>query len=272
MGLLRVAAGPASRASAPQLARVARRVGTPLCAQVVCCSNASPFRAPVGARLLCSTPNPEEVYERGLRRLDEGRLRKAVDDFAESASLGSAGGNFHLGLAYDGLVGRDARDEFPVEPDPAAAFRCYARAAEKGHSMAMLNLSMCYRNGEGVDADIGKAWKWLSLSAGAGCDRAQYNFAVALDPLHPPYGTPGVDMVAKSATDALSYYRKAVDQGHHKAMVNLGVMLYTGTGCDKDASTAETLWLEAHEAGVSQAGFCLRNMEKQPGKIEQMFE
>jgi hypothetical protein len=43
-------------------------------------------------------------------------------------------------------------------------------------------------------------------------------------------------------------------------------------GCDKDASTAETLWLEAHEAGVSQAGFCLRNMEKQPGKIEQMFE
>ena len=64
----------------------------------------------------------------------------------------------------------------------------------------------------------------------------------------------------------------ACGKGHEKAKVNLGVALYTGTGCEKDVDKAEELWREAHEAGISQAGFCLRNMEKSPGKLEQMFE
>ena len=63
---------------------------------------------------------------------------------------------------------------------------------------------------------MGKAWKWLSLAAAAGSERAQFNAAVALDPLHPPYGTPGVDMVAKDAPKALHFYKQAVEQGHEK--------------------------------------------------------
>ena len=50
------------------------------------------------------------------------------------------------------------------------------------------------------------------------------------------------------------------------------LLQYTGTGCNKDPAAAEALWREADDAGVSQASFCLRNMEKQPGKMEQMFE
>ena len=231
-------------------------------------------RLAFAARRLSTVPadNSQEAYDAGLARLEEGRLNAAIDHFAEAAKLGSPGGNFHLGLAYDGLLGRDAADELPMEPDPAAAARCYRRAAEKGHAMAMLNLSMSYRQGDGVEADVGKAWKWLSLAAAAGSERAQFNAAVALDPLHPPYGTPGVDMVAKDAPKALHFYKQAVEQGHEKAKVNLGVALYTGTGCEKDVDKAEELWREAHEAGISQAGFCLRNMEKSPGKLEQMFD
>ena len=223
-------------------------------------------------RLLCTSTAAESAYESGLMHLDENRLSKAIDDFAQAASLGSAGGNFHLGMAYDGLIGRDAADELPLEPDPAAAARCYERAAEQGHEMAMLNLSLCYKTGDGVDADMQMAWKWLTAAAEAGNERAQFNVGVALDPLHPPYGTPGVDMVQKDAEEALRFYRQAVAQGHDKAKVNLGVALYTGTGCAKDADAAAALWREAHENGVSQAGFCLRNMEKQPGKMEQYFE
>ena len=215
----------------------------------------------------------EQLYERGLLKLEEGRLSAAIDCFAESASLGSPGGNFHLGLAYDGLLGRDAADELPVEPDPSAAARCYERAAANGHAMAMLNLSLCYKHGEGVgEADVASAWKWLSLSAAAGCDRACFNSGVALDPLHPPYGSPGVDAIAKDAPKAVFFYRRAAEQGHEKAKVNLGIALYTGTGCEKDVDAAVALWTEAHEAGVSQAGFCLSNMEERPGKLEQMFE
>ena len=67
----------------------------------------------------------------------------------EAAQHGHAGGNFYLGLAYDNLIGRNARGEPPVQPDQAAAFRCYERAANGGHAEAMHNLSLCYRGGEG---------------------------------------------------------------------------------------------------------------------------
>ena len=43
-------------------------------------------------------------------------------------------------------------------------------------------------------------------------------------------------------------------------------------GCAKDVAAAESLWKEAEEAGVPQAGFCLRNMEERPGQMEQFFE
>jgi len=218
-----------------------------------------------------SQPGQDE-FEMGIHKLDDGRLSAAVDDFAQAASLGSPDGNFYLALAYDGLLGRDARDEFPVEPDEEAAARCYSRAASAGHEMAMLNLSFCYRKGQGVAVDVAEAWKWLSMSATAGSDRAQFNAGLALDPLHPPYGTAGVDMVAKDPEGAVFFYRKAVAQGHEKAKVNLGVSLYTGTGVPKDPAAAKELWLEALEAGVPEAEFCLKNMEEQPGKFEKLFE
>ena len=140
--------------------------------------------------------------------------------------------------------------------------------------MAMLNLSFCYRSGEGVEeVDVEKAWRWLTLSAAAGCDRAMFNAGIALDPLHAPFGSPGVDMVAKDAASAVYYYRKAVESGHAKARVNLGVALYTGTGCDKDVAAAEALWEQAHEEGVPEAAVCLKNMEKgDGGRLEQMLE
>jgi len=233
-----------------------------------------PLSRTLGRRVCTTAPSPgHDVHGDGLTHLSTGRLGAAIAKFAEAASVGHADANFHLGLAYDGLIGRDAEDEHPVVPDPSAAARCYLRAAEKGHEMAMLNLSLCHKTGLGVDGvDIQKAWHWLSLAAAGKCERAQFNMGVALDPLHPPYGSPGVDMITKDAAKALFFYRKAVENGHGKAKVNLGVALYTGTGCDKDPDAAEALWLEAHEEGVPQAAFCLNNMEKQPGKMEQLLE
>ena len=233
----------------------------------------APLSSALRSCATAATKAPGEAeFVTGFELLEQSRLSPAVDSFARSAELGHAEGNFYLGLAYDGLIGTDSTDSHPIELDPAAAARCYERAAQKGHSMAMLNLSLNYKNGDGVEADVGVAWKWLSLAAAADdCDRACFNAGVALDPLHPPYGRPGVDMIGKDPEKALFFYRKAVAQGHEKAKVNLGVALYTGTGCAKDKAAAEKLWLEAHEAGVTEAGFCLRNMEDSPGKLEQMF-
>ena len=64
------------------------------------------LRGENGQELLRQYVYPGLQPEDGLERLEEGRLSKAIDLFAHSASLGSADGNFHLGLAYAGLLGR----------------------------------------------------------------------------------------------------------------------------------------------------------------------
>lgn len=79
-------------------------------------------------------------------------------------------------------------------------------------------------------------------------------------------------MIPKQAERAVDYYRKAVNAGHSKAKVNLGIALYTGTGCTKDVEAAAALWKEAAKEGVSQAEFCLKNMEISPGRLENYFE
>ena len=162
----------------------------------------------------------EKTYEEGLEQLDVMRLAEAVKLFAKAAEAGHAGGNFYLGLAYDGLLGEDARGEPPVEGDPEAAARCYLRAGEAGHTEAMLNLSLCYRNGEGVPRNTAEAFKWVERGAEAGSDRAQFNAGVALDPEQPPWGVPGETgpnaMLPKDPTRAVAFYRQAVEQGHAK--------------------------------------------------------
>lgn len=234
--------------------------------------------APPAAPSPDNTPSPgAEAYERALGLMDEGRVGSAIDVFAEAAKAGSAGGNFFLGLAYDGLLGKNADGDLWVEPDAPAAFRCYTRAATAGHPEAMLNLALCYRNGEGVSRSTRLAFEWTERAADAGSYRAMFNAGVALDPLHPPWGEPGsadpeTRMLVKDPRRAADFYRSAVAMGHSKAKVNLGILLYTGTGCKKDVTAAAALWREAAEEGVQQADFCLRNMEETPGELQRMFD
>ena len=108
-------------------------------------------RAPRAFSARPSSSAARSEFDRGVALLDGGNVAAAVGAFQEAARLGDAGGNFYLGLAYDDLIGHNARGEPPVEPDPAAAFRCYERAANAGHAEAMHNLALCYRLGEGVD-------------------------------------------------------------------------------------------------------------------------
>ena len=72
-----------------------------------------------------------------------------------------------------------------------------------------------------------------------------------------------------AARRLVELYRQAVDQGHGKAMVNLGIALYTGTGCPRDVEAARALWEEADELGITEAGRCLRNAES--GEFEKMM-
>lgn len=275
--LRRAASHGVARATLRLMSLSTRRALPPIAplAQTRAASSASPA-APPPSEAPSSEPGAE-AYERALGLMDEGRVGTAIDLFAEAAKAGSAGGNFFLGLAYDGLLGENADGELWVDPDPSAAFRCYTRAATAGHPEAMLNLALCYRNGEGVSRSTRHAFEWTERAASAGSDRAMFNAGVALDPLHPPWGEPGstdpeTRMLVKNPSRAADYYRTAVAAGHSKAKVNLGILLYTGTGCEKDVAAAAALWREAAEEGVQQADFCLRNMEEKPGEMQRMFD
>jgi TPR repeat protein len=54
---------------------------------------------------------------------------------------------------------------------------------------------------------------------------------------------------AQQLPDAIAAYRKAADKGSTSAMVELGVMLATGTGVAKDEAQARSLFERAAEAG-----------------------
>ena len=239
---------------------------------------AAPLAAASRRRVLSTAMAGATDFEKGAELLDRGKIGAAIEFFAKAGESGHADGNFFLGLGYDGLLGEDASGELPLDVDEAAAVRCYRRAAEAGHAEAMLNLSMSLRSGEGVaQADVGEAFRWLKSSAEAGSDRAQFNVGVALDPFHPPYGKPGeVDpamaMIKKDPETAVEFYKMAAEQGHGKAMVNYGICLYEGNGCDKDKEAARQLWVEAMELGIDQASFCLKNMEEKKGEFKQMIE
>jgi hypothetical protein len=67
-----------------------------------------------------------------------------------------------------------------LSKDPAKAARWYRKAAEQGLADAQFSLGQMYAEGRGVRKDLVAAYKWLSLSAGAGSDRA-HRALVALE-------------------------------------------------------------------------------------------
>lgn len=203
-----------------------------------------------------------------MERLAVERYSEARDLLDQAASAGSAEAAFQLGLAADGLNG-----DFLVG-DARHAFSYYALAAEAGHAQAMLNLSFCFHAGEGMPRSVPSAFEWLLLAAAAGDGRAQYNAGVALDPLQPPWPPPARgaqlnargagalaseaamgrdDAIAKEAERAVAFYREAAAADHPRAMVNLGVSLFTGSGCATDRRAAIALWERAAECGVEEA-------------------
>jgi uncharacterized protein len=84
-------------------------------------------------------------------------------------------------------------------------------------------------------ADIAIAIKYCRL-ASASSRRAMYQLGRAY-------------AANQQVSEAISAYRKAADKGSTSAMVELGVMLATGTGVAKDEPQARTLFERAAEAG-----------------------
>lgn len=184
-----------------------------------------------------------------------GRDMSASFDWdLKAARNGNGDAMYAIGCRYaEGIEG-------VVTQDYCEALRWWRKAAEVGDLSgdAHYKIAECYRNGLGVEKDIGFAVQWLLLSAGRGKLRAQTelgstyicegNVAEGLkwlkkaaqrgDPdAQVTLGTvyeDGVCGVPQNYYMASEWYKKAADQDWPDGMYRLGMMYLTGCGCPVD--------------------------------------
>lgn len=110
----------------------------------------------------------DAAYNLGVKAYLNGRgnIGDAVEWFRKAANLGSAKGQYRLGVAYEWGEG--------VEKDYAKAFKWYSKAAKQKNRGGQYGLGSLYANGRGVRRDTAEAAKWFKLSANQGVAYAQY--------------------------------------------------------------------------------------------------
>jgi len=104
-----------------------------------------------------------------------------------------------------------------VQQDYAKAFKWFKKAADQGYANAQSNLGVCYFLGQGVPQDYTIAYKWFQEAAKQDHSGAEFNIGVLFQN---GLGYP------KDMSSAVRWYRKAANQGHpgaQKALNDLGV-------------------------------------------------
>ena len=122
----------------------------------------------------------------------------------------------------------------------------FERAAKQGHRLALLNLGVMCRDGEGCEINLKKALDCFQTAAEAGLNIAQCELG-----MWHHKGKAGV--VTQDFAKAFSYFSKAAKQGHTLSHYYLGLMYKAGEGCEKNLTEAFAHLQEAAEAGLSLA-------------------
>ncbi len=128
------------------------------------------------------------------------------------------------------LAGLTAQGKLGLKPDEKEAFRLFSLAAEKGSSIAKLNLGLAYYYGKGTAKDEKKAAVFLEEAAKAGESEAAYILGNLAEK-------------NKDSEKAKQYYLQAGNK-HLKALNRLGILTYFGNG-EKSGEQALTYFLKA---------------------------
>ena len=146
---------------------------------------------------------------------------KAAAYYKKASDLGTAQGQYNLGVSYFTGTGVEKNAERAVKyyqkaadqghadalnalgfchryalgtsVDLVRAARCYLMAAQQGHAEAQCAIGQCYRDGIGVRVDIEAGEKWIRRSAAQGCAEAvslvERFYAKRALPLSTPWAT-----------------------------------------------------------------------------------
>ncbi len=167
---------------------------------------------------------------RGLELEQEGRLEQAFKFYKRAADQGSgdamfAVGNLYFHKRFHGVPSLASLmmpwDEAPLQPDMAASFRWFMKAAQAGNINAMSNVGVLLANGIGCGKDPQAGRAWLEKAARAGNKYAE-------KALHDFFGVPAGEGLTDQVYDRqMEKFFTAVEQadtltaqGMYKTLMN----------------------------------------------------
>ncbi len=193
---------------------------------------------------------------------------ESVEVFQEAVKDGDAAAQNNLGACY--FTGKG------VEQDYEKAARWFKASAEQGNATGQINLSYCYYYGQGVRKDSLESLNWCRLAMDQGLAGAQnlygalfckgnekmewfqraaeQNNEVAMLNLAIKY------QGMEKCDEALTWLKKAADQGFLPAKNTLGGWYFYGQCVNEDKEEAVKLYRYAAERGYAESqhhlGYC----------------
>lgn len=155
-------------------------------------------------------------------------LHKAVD-LDDGFALSVVGAMY-----LDGYCGKDARK--------GALY--LVRAVAKGYEQAMFSLGHCYKSGDGVKKDLGRAFKLFDAAVAKGSVEAMVDAGVCY------YNGDGTERDTKKA---LTYFQKAVSTECIRGYYYLGYCYEFGVNIMQDSAKAMHLYDKAAAGGCREA-------------------
>ncbi len=157
----------------------------------------------------------------------------------------------------------------------------YGQAADQGYAHAQYTLGRLYEGGVGVIREYGQAKAWYQKAADQGYEPAKDALKRLLATDTPTASTTettptapedqykvgdhyyyGVGGVKQDYQQAISWYRKAADQGYPAAQLKLGSIYEYGWGVDKDYDKARSWYQKAADQGNGDAKAALSQLER----------
>lgn len=155
---------------------------------------------------------------------------------------------------------RNPAYDLPPEEHTRLFFQMLRRTGELGDTHSVLNLGICFQNGDGVRQDKAKAIRFYKLASNMGNSDAMNNLGICYK---------RGDGVAQNKRKALQWYQKAANLFNADAMVNLAWLYYEGDGIPQDLTKAVQLYQQAADLGHKTATYNLACCYRQGDGVAQ---
>ena len=182
-----------------------------------------------------------------LRKAAEGGLQEAIDTLNDNPQFKD---DLQVPLPEPSIsqtIENNDISELPTDEE----LKKWRKLAKDGDSNAMLQIGLCYHNGNGVSQNYAEASKWFRKAADLGNAEAQFQLGEKYTEC---YGC------VQNFQEAAKWYRKAANLDHPESLFKLGLLYKKGQGVVANQKKANELISRAAELGFPDAVEYLGNI------------